>query len=128
MIKEIKETSLYVKNLEATRVFYEERLGLKVIILEKNRHVFFRAGSSVLLCFLHGSTKNGSLPSHAANGSIHVAFEVAEKDYFACKDKIKKAHIESIQEQEWKTGLKSFYFRDPDGNLLEIVQEGVWNV
>lgn len=129
MIKQIKETSLYIKDLEITRQFYQDKLGLKVISRVENRHIFFRAGSSVLLCFLPESTrKEGGLPAHYANGSIHLAFEIAVEDYLSCKDKIVKTGIKIIQEQQWRKGLKSFYFRDPDGHLLEIIQEGIWEL
>lgn len=128
MISRIKETSLYVKDLKRTKQFYQDKLGLKVIGYDEKRHIFFKAGNSILLCFLPDATNNGSgnLPAHSAKGSIHVAFEILKEDYYSCKDKIKKAGIEIIQEQDWKSGLKSFYFRDPDGHLLEIIQEGIW--
>ena len=129
MLKQIKETSLYIKDLEITRQFYQDKLGLKVISRVENRHIFFRVGNSVLLCFLPESTrKEGSLPTHDAYGSIHLAFEVSPEDYISCKDKIVKTGIKIIQEQQWQKGLKSFYFRDPDGHLLEIIQEGIWEV
>ena len=129
MINQIKETSLYVKDLENTRKFYEGKLGFKVIARVDGRHIFFRAGDSILLCFLSDATKSeGLLPSHFATGKIHIAFEVALEEYFKCKAEIKLAGIEIIQEQQWRSGLKSFYFRDPDGHLLEILQEGVWDI
>jgi catechol 2,3-dioxygenase-like lactoylglutathione lyase family enzyme len=127
-IKQIKETCIYVKDLETSRKFYQEQLGLDLIGKVENRHVFFRAGSSVLLCFIAGATQNGnSLPSHSAVGNIHLAFEVNKEDYHLWKEKVEKNNIEIIQEQSWKNGLKSFYFRDPDNNLLEIVPEGIWD-
>ena len=27
----------------------------------------------------------------------------------------------------WKDGLKSFYFRDPDRHVVEIVTKGIWD-
>jgi catechol 2,3-dioxygenase-like lactoylglutathione lyase family enzyme len=127
-INQIKETCLYIKDLETTRKFYQDKLGLELISKTENRHVFFRAGNSVLLCFIPGATmKETTLPTHFATGNIHLAFEVPPLDYELWKEKVKNNNIEIIQEQPWKKGLKSFYFRDPDGHLLEIVPEGIWD-
>jgi catechol 2,3-dioxygenase-like lactoylglutathione lyase family enzyme len=126
-INKIKETCLYVKNLEVTRKFYQECLGLEVIGKAENRHVFFRAGSSVLLCFNAEATSiDVSLPPHFAFGHMHLAFEVSREEYNEWKEKIRKENIRIIHEQVWKDNLKSFYFNDPDNHVLEIVQEGMW--
>jgi catechol 2,3-dioxygenase-like lactoylglutathione lyase family enzyme len=124
----IKETCLYVKDLEATRVFYHEKLGLEVIGSVKDRHVFFRAGESVLLCFIAESTKEeGTLPPHYGSGHLHFAFETSAEYYPVWKEKIEKQGIKIEQEVTWKGNRKSFYFRDPDGHLAEIVMEGIWD-
>jgi hypothetical protein len=35
--------------------------------------------------------------------------------------------IDIEHEQEWPGNFKSFYFRDPDKHLLEVVQTGMWD-
>lgn len=127
-IKKIKETCLYVSNLQKTADFYHRRLGFPIISEVKDRHVFFRAGSSVLLCFNAEKTKEEvTLPSHYGQGNLHLAFEVEWSEYLEWKKKIQENYIAIEHEQEWKKGLRSFYFRDPDGHLLEIVPEGIWD-
>ncbi|HXH19222.1 MAG TPA: VOC family protein [Chitinophagales bacterium] len=122
----IKETCLYVKDLNRTKQFYHGKLGLEVIGFVKDRHIFFRAGESVLLCFISDSTKTeDTLPSHHGSGNLHFAFETTKKQYEAWKAKIKSEGIEIEQEAKWGE-LKSFYFRDPDGHLVEIAMEGIW--
>jgi catechol 2,3-dioxygenase-like lactoylglutathione lyase family enzyme len=127
-ICQIKETSLYIRDLEISRKFYEEKLGLEVIAKVENRHIFFRAGRSVLLCFISEVTKyDQSMPSHFANGNIHLAFEVKAEDYYLWKENVKEKDIKIVQEQLWKKDLESFYFRDPDGHLLEVIPKGIWD-
>ena len=128
MIRKIKETCLYVQDLDRSQSFYHDLLGLPVIEKKANKHVFFRAGTSVLLCFLpDDSGSKTDLPPHWASGSIHLAFEVSTADYESWKQKVRGAGIEIIHEQSWGDYLMSFYFKDPDGHLLEIVQEGMWD-
>lgn len=126
-IARIKETCIYVTDLEKTSEFYNEKLGLEVISRVKDRHVFFRAGESVLLCFIAAQTeKEEILPPHGGYGSIHFAFEVSKDEYEAAKRTVSSKEVEILHEQTWKGGLRSFYFHDPDRNLVEIIEEGLW--
>jgi catechol 2,3-dioxygenase-like lactoylglutathione lyase family enzyme len=95
--------------------------------LAKGRHVFFRAGESVLLCFIAERTaQEESLPPHGASGRVHFAFEVSREEYPAALQKIKSEAIPVLHEHTWPNGLRSFYFHDPDENLVEIIEEGLW--
>jgi catechol 2,3-dioxygenase-like lactoylglutathione lyase family enzyme len=126
-ITRIKETCIYVADLHRTRAFYSGIIGLPLISLVENRHVFFRAGESVLLCFIAEQTlQEKELPPHGASGSIHFAFEVARYEYESAMKKLKEAGVAILHEHIWRGGLRSFYFHDPDQHLLEIIEEGIW--
>lgn len=127
--RKIKETCLYVHDLEKVRKFYHERLELPVINYDPGKHIFFRLGSSVLLCFNPEDSKNKiSPPGHFGGGKQHVAFEVSNADYIKVKEDIIAKGIRIIDEVVWKSGAESFYFEDPEGNILEIVpDEGIWD-
>ncbi|TRX58375.1 glyoxalase [Fulvivirga sp. M361] len=123
----IKETCLYIHDLEGARIFYHEKLGFEVISYIAERHIFFRVGASVLLCFNPKDSKNKvSPPPHYAEGNQHYAFEVTQLDYESCKEQIKEKGIEIIDSLIWKSGQESFYFKDHENNILEIVPLGVW--
>lgn len=127
-INQIKESSLYVQDLERTETFYNGKLNFEVIGREKERHIFFKVGSSVLLCFLARATeRDETLPPHYGEGKLHIAFEVPKSDYEAMKKWITSKGIDIEHEQHWFGEYSSFYFRDPDGHSLEIVQEGMWD-
>lgn len=125
-INQVKEISLYVTDLDRTEAFYQGKLGFPVISRVNGRHIFFRVGHSVLLCFIPGATRKGSLPAHYAEGKIHIAFEVSDKQYREAKEWIRSLEISIEHEQKWHDGYFSIYFRDPDGHSLEIVPEGLW--
>ncbi len=124
----IKETCLYLHDLEQAKKFYHEILELPLISYLPGKHIFFSAGNSVLLCFNPDDSKNKvSPPGHYGGGKQHFAFEVAEQDYEKSKDWIREKGITITDLVIWKTGVESFYFEDPEGNVLEIVPEkGIW--
>ena len=68
-----------------------------------------------------------SPPPHFAIGKYHFAFEVASADYEKEKAALMAKGIKITDEVTWRNGLKSSYFEDPAGNVLEIVPEGVWD-
>ena len=124
---QIKETCLYINDLDKAEAFYQGILGMPIISKVRSRHIFFRCGNSVLLCFLPEVTKNETtLPPHFAAGKQHIAFEVSQEDYQESIQNLKRNGISITHEQEWKNGLKSSYFEDPFGHVLEIVPEGIW--
>lgn len=124
---QIKETCLYVQSLQKIADFYHGKLGLEQIGYKEDRHIFFRVGSSVLLCFIAAKTKNDrQLPPHYGGGNQHLALEVSQAEYNSCKQQIVEAGIELVHEEHWPHGKKSIYFHDPEANLLEVVEEGLW--
>lgn len=124
----IKETCLYLHDLEQAKKFYHEVLELPLISYVPGKHIFFTAGSSVLLCFNpNDSREKVSLPAHYGGGKQHFAFEVALEEYEQAKIWIKQKGITITDTVVWKSGKESFYFEDPEGNVLEIVPDtGIW--
>lgn len=118
---------LYVTDLDRTEDYYRNKLGFGLISKKAGRHVFFRAGNQVLLCFIAEVTRNDKkLPPHFAHGEQHIAFEVSRNDYVAMKAHLTSQDIEIIHEEHWRENVYSAYFKDPDNHLLEIVTEGLW--
>jgi catechol 2,3-dioxygenase-like lactoylglutathione lyase family enzyme len=124
----IKETCLYIRDLEQAKKFYHEVLELPLISYVPGKHIFFSAGSSVLLCFNPEDSKlKTSPPAHFGGGKQHFAFEVATQDYLKSKEWIRGKGILITEEVKWKGGAESFYFEDLEGNVLEIVPDkGIW--
>lgn len=125
----IKETCLYIHDLERAKSFYHGVLELPVISYVEGKHLFLRAGESVLLLFNpDDSRQKASPPPHYGEGNQHFALEVSAAHYADAKAEISGKGIDIIDEVTWKGGQKSFYFRDPEGNVLEILPEkGIWD-
>jgi catechol 2,3-dioxygenase-like lactoylglutathione lyase family enzyme len=125
----IKETCLYLYDLDKAKDFYHRVLGLPLISYVPGKHIFFNAGSSVLLCFNPDDSKaKKSPPAHFGGGKQHFAFEVQKSDYQETKKEIIGKGIPIIDEVTWDSGEESFYFNDPEGNILEVVPDkGIWD-
>jgi catechol 2,3-dioxygenase-like lactoylglutathione lyase family enzyme len=125
---QIKETCFYSSKLSAIKHFYHEILGLPIIAEAENKLIFFRAGTSVLLCFNPEYSKHQKVPPpHYAEGNLHFAFEVEANLYEQSKIELEQKGISIEYEHLWPSGKKSAYFSDPDGNVLEIVPAGLWD-
>ena len=123
----IKETCLYVKDLQATEEFYTGKLGLECIGKREHTFVFFRVGTDLLLCFnAEESKRQTALPSHYGSGELHFAFECDADQYENWKKHLTEQGIQILQEVTWPSGTRSFYFRDPDRNVVEIEEPGLW--
>jgi catechol 2,3-dioxygenase-like lactoylglutathione lyase family enzyme len=136
--RKIVETCIYSSDLEAMKDFYTKNLGLEFISEEKGRHVFLKAGKSMLLIFNPENTRsidgnNKKLPAHGAitpPACIHFALEIEDEDYEDWKDILKQNGIYVEMEASWaeKQDSRSIYFRDPAGNLVEFVTKCNWPV
>ena len=132
--EKIVETCIYSPDLKIMKDFYVNRLGLDLISEEERRHVFLKAGKSMLLVFNPENTSlaaNSTFPTHGACtslSSIHFALEIEQAGYEAAKNLLVQNKIAIEKEMSWGSGGKSVYFRDPAGNLVEIVTKGQWPV
>jgi catechol 2,3-dioxygenase-like lactoylglutathione lyase family enzyme len=122
----VLETALYVDDIDRAEQFYGEVLGLRQVGKEAGRHVFFRVGAGVLLLFRAASTRvTVSLPPHGADGPGHVCLTTDPTDYEPWKARLRERGVVIEHETVWERG-RSFYFRDPDGNVLEVANADIW--
>lgn len=129
----IVETCIYSSKLKEMKDFYINKLGLDFVSEENGRHVFLKAGKSMLLIFNPKSTLNDSVSIFPIHGAItppsivHFALEINTADYEKWKDILSKKQINI--EKELKIGnSRSIYFRDPSGNVVELITENAWPI
>ncbi len=122
--------------------FYINTLGLEFVSEEKDRHVFLKAGQSMLLIFNpnktlatndvgNGNSNVTQLPTHGAFAPpsiIHFALEIEKQNYDKAKHMLNEKDIKIEKEVTWEKGTNSMYFRDPVGNLVEIITNGSWPI
>ncbi len=127
----VLETALYVHDPARAIAFYREVLGLRLLVeFENQRGAAFRLGESILLLFdpLKSAQPDlmEGLPSHSATGEGHVAFHVAPEDLPEWREHLQRHGIAIEKEFSFRGQPPSIYFRDPDGNLLELAVAAIW--
>jgi catechol 2,3-dioxygenase-like lactoylglutathione lyase family enzyme len=122
----ILETVVYctTENEDETRRFYRDVLGLSPF---SERSAGHRVGTGVFLLFNRDeSSVQEWPPPHGATGPVHTCFLAAPGDYERWKDELTAKGVEIVDETEWDSGPRSFYFEDPAGNMLEIAEADIW--
>ena len=129
---EVLETSLYISDLDRAVKFYREVLGLRLIedkYFEGGRGAALQVGSgpSVLLLFRAELTlQGGMLLPHGTTGPGHVAFRIEAEEIPAWRERLRDYGVAIEQEFAFGNNPPSIYFRDPDGNVLELAVAGIW--
>ena len=125
-LERVLETVLYYESGQEADLarFYGEVLGLRAVA---RGGLTFRLGQGLLLLFeADRSSVQSSPPPHGAHGSIHTCFVAAADDYDSWKPRLTEAGVPIVAELDWDNGVRSFYFHDPAGNLLEIADGDLW--
>jgi catechol 2,3-dioxygenase-like lactoylglutathione lyase family enzyme len=130
----IVETCLYVSDVARATDWYRDVLGLEVLSQEERMSAIAVAGGQLLLLFKKGATREavklpgGVIPPHDGEGQIHAGFGVAAGELDAWEARLRDRGVTIEGRMTWSRGGRSIYFRDPDGNLLELLTPGVWSV
>ncbi|HEX8990452.1 MAG TPA: VOC family protein [Anaerolineales bacterium] len=129
-VKGLGEVSIRVKDLETMRKFYEEVVGLEVLASEKE-YVFFRiadgyGGHSQNLALFpadnRGFLRSKSLElSPEATTLHHIALNVALDDFESERRRLEGLGVKVEATTHAWIHVRSMYFPDPEGNLLEFV-------
>ena len=86
-----------------------------------------RVGQDVFLLFNRDITSTQEWPPpHGAVGPVHTCFLAAPGEYEQWKAELEAKAVELVNETTWDSGLRSFYFEDPAGNMLEIAEGDMW--
>lgn len=102
------------------RRFYEQVMAFTVYREMGPQWIEYRAGASLLVLTQRGLLFDDPPPPAGAL-SLQLAFRVAPQEVDACAQALRARGVPIIKEptsQPW--GHRTLFFRDPDGNVLEI--------
>lgn len=126
------ESALYAEDLNAAETFYSGILGLSVQLRQAGRHVFFRAGGSILLVFDPAASARGAppgglpVPVHGARGPGHWCMAVPADSLDRWRAHLEGHGVKIEADFQWPNGARSIYVRDPAGNSIELAPRGLW--
>jgi catechol 2,3-dioxygenase-like lactoylglutathione lyase family enzyme len=125
----VLETVLYHDGgaRDAMLRFYGELLGLTAVA-RWDDGVAFRVGHGVLLLFDRDrlAERTGPIAEHGTTGPGHACLQAADGAYERWRAGLVAGGLEIVHDQVWGGGRRSFYFKDPADNLLEIADGDLW--
>jgi catechol 2,3-dioxygenase-like lactoylglutathione lyase family enzyme len=122
-IKGVAHFSIAVSDLETSRRFYTETLGLRLVNdVSAYGMVFLSAGDDqVVLARSDAPLRRSAADSRRA----HHAFKVDAAQYDEAKAFLVSRGVEIFDEEDRKKGVfvgRQFYVHDPDGSVIEFTE------
>ena len=125
----VLETALYYPHTSRDEVlrFYDETLGMRRVA-GWDDGTAYRLGPGVLLLFDRDlvAERDGPVADHGAEGRGHVCFRAEPGAYDEVRERLAGRGVGIAHDHEWSEGRRSFYFKDPAGNLLEVADSDLW--
>lgn len=122
-IRAIDYTVIFVRDMGAMRRFYEDILGLSPLRELSPSWIEYRVGNNTLALARPRLTA-ADAPTPNRSASLQLAFKVSAPEVDQCADELVRHGIDLLSPPTDQTfGHRTLFFRDPDGNLLEIFAE-----
>jgi catechol 2,3-dioxygenase-like lactoylglutathione lyase family enzyme len=119
-IRNMDYVIVFARDMAAMRKFYGEIMGFPIYRDVGPAWIEYRVGGTLLTLTEHGLVFNDPKTPKGAL-SLQLAFRVTRAEVDACAAALKDRGIALVDEpkdQPW--GHRTLFFRDPDGNVIEI--------
>ena len=122
-IRAIDYTVIFVRDMAAMRRFYEDVLGMSLLRELSANWIEYSLGPNTLALAKPGRTA-ADAPTPEGSASLQLAFRVSASEVDACADELLRQGVVLLSPPtDQPFGHRTLFFRDPDGNLLEIYAE-----
>ncbi|MBI3803378.1 MAG: VOC family protein [Nitrospirae bacterium] len=122
-VRGLRHLALRVSNMETSRRFYQETLGMEVVWAPDRENIYLSFGADNLA--LHQTPPEGMFAPEAEQRLDHFGL-IAENE--AAVDtafqRMEAAGVPIIKPlKRHRDGSYSFYMADPDGNVIQVLYE-----
>jgi catechol 2,3-dioxygenase-like lactoylglutathione lyase family enzyme len=122
-IRSIDYTVIFVRQMEKMREFYGTTMGFALHRELSPTWVEYRIGSNILALAVPGARFNDPVPP-VGTMSLQLAFRVAPQEVDTCAITLMERGVAIVSPPtDQPFGHRTMFFRDPDGNVLEIYAE-----
>jgi catechol 2,3-dioxygenase-like lactoylglutathione lyase family enzyme len=122
-IRAIDYTVIFVRDMATMRRFYGDILGFPLRRKLSRDWIEYRVGDNTL-ALARPTLTAADVPIPNGSASLQLAFKVSALEVDQCADALVQQGVNLLSpptDQIW--GHRTLFFRDPDGNLLEIFAE-----
>ena len=119
-IRSLDYTVVFARDMPAMRRFYQDVMHFPLERELGPDWIEYRIGANILALAKPHIAKDDA-PTPQGSASLQLAFRVAPADVSRCEQELKAAGVAIVSpatDQRW--GHRTLFFRDPDGNILEI--------
>jgi catechol 2,3-dioxygenase-like lactoylglutathione lyase family enzyme len=122
-IRAVDYTVVFVRDMAAMRRFYEDILCFAPIRELSPNWIEYRVGVNTLaLARPHLTAADAPTPNGSA--SLQLAFKVSASEVDQCAEELVRRGVDLLSPPTDQIfGHRTVFFRDPDGNLLEVFAE-----
>jgi catechol 2,3-dioxygenase-like lactoylglutathione lyase family enzyme len=122
-IQAIDYTVIFVRDMAAMRRFYEGILGFPLVRELSPGWIEYRVGANTL-ALAKPSRTAADAPVPNGSASLQLAFKVSASEVDQCACELEQQGIDLLSPPTDQVfGHRTLFFRDPDGNLLEVYAE-----
>jgi catechol 2,3-dioxygenase-like lactoylglutathione lyase family enzyme len=119
-IRAIDYTVIFARDMAAMRRFYEDILRFPPVRELSPGWIEYPVGSNTL-ALAKASRTAGDAPTPAGSASLQLAFKVSIAEVDQCADELIRQGVALLSPPTDQVfGHRTLFFRDPDGNLLEV--------
>ena len=119
-IRAIDYTVIFVRDMAAMRRFYQDILGFPLLRELSPGWIEYRLGGNTLV-LARPSRTAADVPTPNGSASLQLAFKVSAAEVDQCADELVRQGVNLLSPPTDQVfGHRTLFFRDPDGNLLEV--------
>lgn len=122
-IRSLDYTVIFARQMKVMQHFYGTVMGFALHRQLGDKWFEYRVGSNILALTERGALFDDPSPPTGVL-SLQLAFRVAPAEVATCAATLKERGVHIVSgptDQPW--GHRTLFFRDPDGNVLEIYAE-----